>query len=132
MRAARGFTLIELLIVIVILGLLMGLVGGLAVERLEQMRARAELQDVERLARGLAFHAFAAGRSVHISGDGTEVRWRADAGNERSITLRYWSMIPAQQVLIDPHGVAVPGVIALSWGGSERRLQLNGWLEDGR
>lgn len=130
MRAARGFTLVELLIVLTIMGLLVGLVGGVGVNRFEKARAQEEWLIVERLVRGLAFEAFAHGREVDLSGDGAALTWRIGEAPARTRALASWFVAPAQRVVIDAHGIARPARLTLVRGGAARTLELNGWIDE--
>ena len=131
-KGAAGFTLIELLIVIAIAGLVMSLVGGLALDRLEKAHVQGELYELERLAQGLGFRAFAAGRPVTLHGDGSGLSWRSGTSPERALTLKFWFVLPPQDIVIDAHGVAAPAVLSVSRAGTERRIAMNAWLEHGR
>jgi prepilin-type N-terminal cleavage/methylation domain-containing protein len=130
MRAARGFTLIELLIVMAILGLLMGLVGPIAVERIEVARAQEEWLKVERTLHGLAFRAYVEGRPVEIDGDGARLSWRNGSGPGRSLELKYLFFAPRQHLVINANGIASPAVLALHQRERAREIVLNRWLED--
>ncbi len=130
MRAARGFTLVEILIVIAILGLLVGLVGPITVERMQKAQAQTEWLEVERGLRGLGFRAFAEGREVELHADGMELRWRVAGEPERTRALKYWFFGPAQQVRIDANGIATPGTLEGHQGERKRTLVLNAWLDE--
>jgi prepilin-type N-terminal cleavage/methylation domain-containing protein len=130
MRTARGFTLIELLVVMAILGLLVGLVGPIAVERIEVARAQQEWLTVERTLHGLAFRAYIEGRPVELNGDGARLSWQNGAGPGRSLELKYLFFAPRQHILINGNGIASPAVLALHQRQRARELALNGWLDD--
>lgn len=132
-RGGRGgFTLIELLIAIAIAALVAGLIGGLGVERVEKARAQAEYLALERLAQGLAFRAYAGGRPIRIHADGAAVSWQSGAEPAQQFALRFWFVQPAQDVLIDGHGIASPGFMSVAHLQVERRIAMNAWLEHGR
>ncbi len=129
MRATRGFTLVELLVVLTILGLLLGLVGPLAVDRVDKAKSQEEWLVLERTVTGLAFRAFAEGRPVELTGEGTQLSWRI--GNEdRVLPFEKLFFDPRQELLINRNGVASPAVLSLRQAGRERRLELNTWLGD--
>lgn len=130
MPAARGFTLVELLIVLAIMGLLVGLVGGVGVERLEKARAQEEWLVLERLVRGLSFRAFAGGREIEITGDGAQLVWRIGAEPAHGRALERWFVAPAQRIVIDAHGIAQPAQLTLVRGQLSRAIELNGWLDE--
>jgi len=129
MRRTRGFTLVELLVVLTILGLLLGLVGPLAVDRVDKAKSQEEWLMLERTVTGLAFRAFAEGRPVELTGEGTQLSWRI--GNEdRVLPFEKLFFDPRQELLINRNGVASPAVLNLRQAGRERRLELNTWLGD--
>ena len=129
MRATHGFTLVELLVVLTILGLLLGLVGPLAVDRVDKAKSQEEWLVLERTVTGLAFRAFAEGRPVELTGEGTQLSWRI--GNEdRVLPFDKLFFDPRQELRINRNGVANPAVLNLRQAGRERRLELNTWLGD--
>jgi prepilin-type N-terminal cleavage/methylation domain-containing protein len=132
MCAARGFTLIELLIVLAILGLLMGLVGPIAVERIEVARAQEEWLVVERTLHGLAFRAYVEGRPVAVDGDGARLSWQPAGGVVHTLDLRFLFCAPRQHVLINVNGIATPATFTLQQHAQSRTVALNAWLEDHR
>ncbi len=129
MTNARGFTLVELLVVLAILGLLLGLVGPLAVDRIDKARAQEEWLVLERTVTGLAFRAFAEGKPVSLRGEGAELRWSIGV-EQRVVPFERLFFEPAQQLSINRNGIARPASLALRQGDRERLLELNGWLED--
>jgi prepilin-type N-terminal cleavage/methylation domain-containing protein len=129
MKGARGFTLVELLVVLAIFGLLLGLVGPLAVDRLDKARAQEEWLVLERTVTGLAFRAFAEGKPVSLQGEGAELRWNI-GDEQRVLPFEQLFFEPAQQLRINRNGIATPASLALRQAGRERRLELNGWLEE--
>jgi len=128
-RVEQAFTLVELLIVFVILGLLLGLVGPIAVERMDRARAQEEWLIARRTLTGLAFRAYADGRAVSIEADGARLRWRtgADAPRTRDFAHLFF---PPQRVVINSHGIAVPARLTVQQGPRERVVELNGWLDE--
>lgn len=139
-RVALGFTLVELLIVLVIFGLVIGLVGGVGVERMQRARAQEEWLSLQRLARGLAFRAYSEGREVELRGDGAQLAWRMTGGQagrpgegaERVMPLAYWFVAPSRTVHINSHGIAEPARLVVTHDGVSRTLELNAWLEEDR
>jgi len=129
MRATRGFTLVELLVVLTILGLLLGLVGPLAVDRVDKAKSQEEWLVLERTVTGLAFRAFAEGRPVELTGEGAQLSWRI-GGEDRVLPFEKLFFDPRQELLINRNGVASPAVLSLRQAGRERRLELNTWLGD--
>lgn len=129
MNGSRGFTLVELLVVLAIFGLLLGLVGPLAVDRLDRARAQEEWLVLERTVTGLAFRAFAEGKPVSLHGEGAELRWNI-GDEQRVLPFEQLFFEPAQQLRINRNGIASPASLALRQAGRERRLELNGWLEE--
>ena len=131
MRRVRGFTLVELLVVLTILGVMMAMVGPLAVDRLDKARAQEEWLVLDRTLRSLAFRAFADGRDVEIRAEGAQVTWRIAGADERALTLGHIFFDEPQVVRINTNGIAVPSSLALHQGRRARTLELNGWLGDG-
>jgi len=129
MRATRGFTLVELLVVLTILGLLLGLVGPLAVDRIEKAKSQEEWLVLERTVTGLAFRAFAEGRPVELTGEGTQLTWHMGE-EERVMPFEKLFFDPRQELRINRSGVASPATLTLRQAGRERRLELNTWLGD--
>jgi hypothetical protein len=82
--------------------------------------------------RGLAFRAFADGRDVELRGEGTLLTWKLGNAEARSLNLAHLFFDSPQVVLINANGVAEPRSLTLRQAGRERRLDLNGWLEDGK
>ena len=113
----------------VILGLLLSLVGPIAVERMDRARAQEEWLIVRRTLTGLAFRAYADGRAVDIEADGARLGWRTASGEPRSLDLGYLFFMP-QRVVINSHGIAEPGRLTVRQGPRERVLELNGWLDE--
>jgi prepilin-type N-terminal cleavage/methylation domain-containing protein len=132
MPRGRGFTLVELLVVLAILGFVIALVGPLTVDRIDKARAQEEWLVLDRTVRGLAFRAFADGRDVELRGEGTQFTWKLGETEARSLDLAHLFFDSPQVVLINANGVAEPRSLTLRQAGRERRLDLNGWLEDGK
>jgi prepilin-type N-terminal cleavage/methylation domain-containing protein len=131
MRVAKGFTLVELLVVLAILGLVVALVGPLTADRLDKARAQEEWLVLERTVSGLAFRAFAEGRSVELQAEGGRLTWRVAGADERALSLGHLFFEPAQSVTINANGVAAPAQLTVRRDGRERRMELNRWLDDG-
>ena len=129
MSRERGFTLVELLVVLTILGLLLGLVGPLAVERVEKAKSQEEWLVLERAVTGLAFRAFAEGRPVELTGEGAQLTWRMGE-EERVLPFEKLFFDPRQELRINRNGVASPASLSLRQAGRERLLELNTWLGD--
>jgi len=129
MRRDSAFTLVELLIVLTILGLLLGLVGPLAVDRFEKAQAQEEWLTLERTVSSLAFRAYAEGRSVELRGQGGRLTWQSRDGEPRQLEFRHLFFDPPQHVVVNPNGVSDPGALALRQSGRERSIALNAWLE---
>jgi prepilin-type N-terminal cleavage/methylation domain-containing protein len=104
--AHHGFTLIEVLLVFVLLALVTALVVPLGVAQVEKARAQAEWLEFARLVDRIGMDAFLRSETVSIDAAGTELRWRgeAEAGSRR--TFDYLFFEPAQQVRINPNGIA--------------------------
>jgi hypothetical protein len=101
----------------------------LAVDHLDKARAQEEWLVLERTVTGLAFRAFAEGKPVSLRGEGAELRWSIGE-QERVVPFERLFFEPAQQLSINRNGIAHPASLALRQGGRERRLELNGWLEE--
>ena len=128
-RSERAFTLVELLIVLVILGLLLGLVGPIAVERMDRARAQEEWLITRRTLTGLAFRAYADGRAISIEADGARLSWRAGPDAPRAHDFAHL-FFPSQRVVINSHGIAEPARLTVQQGPRERVVELNGWLDE--
>lgn len=127
-RIVTGFTLIELLVVLAILGMLVALVAPLGVRQVERARAQEEWLVLQRTVEGLAFRAFAEGRSVRLDARGTALKWQLGAQPEKTLVLQHLFFDPGQTVRIDEHGVASPGALELRQDGRPRSIDLNRWL----
>lgn len=128
-RGERAFTLVELLIVFVILGLLLGLVGPIAVERMDRARAQEEWLIARRTLTGLAFRAYVDGRAISIEADGARLSWRAGPDAPRAHDFAHL-FFPSQRVVINSHGIAEPARLTVQQGPRERVVELNGWLDE--
>ena len=126
---AAGFTLIELLIVIGIVGLTASLVAPVGLKQVERARADAEWLTLSRTVTGLAFRAFAQGRSIDISADGTRLSWSASSGVTGELELERVFFPPGQRIFVTRNGVAAPSELRAAVAGEERILKLNAWLE---
>ena len=66
LRKHQGFTLIEILVVLSISGLLMAIVGPLALERVDIYRAKTEVLDFKQKIRSSSNLAYSAGSKVRL------------------------------------------------------------------
>lgn len=112
-----------------IVGLLLGLVGPIAIERMDRARAQEEWLIARRTLTGLAFRAYADGRAISIEADGVRLSWRtgADAPRARDFVHLFF---PPQRVVINSHGIAAPARLMVRQGSRERVVDLNGWLDE--
>lgn len=124
-----GFTLIELLIVIGIVGLTASLVAPVGLKQVERARADAEWLTLSRTMNGLAFRAFAQGRSLDIAADGTRIAWEASSGVKGELVLDRVFFPPGQRIRVTRNGVAEPDLLRAAVAGQDRVLKLNSWLE---
>lgn len=113
----------------VILGLLLGLVGPIAVERMDRARAQEEWLVARRTLTGLAFRAYADGRTVSIEADGARLTWRSGPGAPRTRDFSHL-FFPPQRVVINSHGIADPARLTVQQGPRARVVELNGWLDE--
>lgn len=130
-RAARGMTLIELLIVFSIIGVLGALVAPATAGLMDKARGQEQWLVVERQLNELAFRAFVEGKSVSITGRGTELILRIGDAPKRSLQLVGLFVDPEQTISINAHGVAAPDRIIFRQGNHERVLVLNHWMSRG-
>ncbi len=129
-RGQTGMTLVELLIVFSIVGLLVALVAPLTVRQMDKARGQEELLVLGRTVDTVAFRSFADGKSAVLTGRGTEFTWQFSGEAVQQLQLEQVFFDREQQVLINTSGFANQEGLTVTFGGRERFIKLNRWLED--
>ncbi len=129
-RGQTGMTLVELLIVFSIVGLLVALVAPLTVRQMDKARGQEELLVLGRTVDTVAFRSFADGKSAVLIGRGSEFTWQFSGEPVQQLQLKQVFFDREQQVLINTSGFANQEGLTVTFGGRERFIKLNRWLED--
>lgn len=123
-KTESGFTLIELLVVMAIVGTLVSLVGGLALDSYQKFQQKAELVTVENLLKNAANQAFLLEKNVHVSADIGNLTFIRD---DRVVYHESFSFLQFSPLEFDLNAVGLYSVntIDVRVGGRLRALTLN-------
>lgn len=123
-RRPRGFTLIEILLVVLLMSVLITLVAPLGVQQVEKARAQSEWLRLDREIGRLSLDAFLRSDFVTLVAAGKQLAWESDNGDQGVIEFEQLFFSPAQQITINPNGIADPGEITVKQRERQRTLSL--------
>lgn len=121
-----GFTLIELLVVLSIVGILLSLVGPLAIDSVEKANARTEVQTVRNWIKYLGNRAYMTDQAFSVNLDGNTIVATSSSGQKFSRNFDYLFFVP-QRLAIHRNGLVSPKDVAISLAGREIKIQVNTW-----
>lgn len=123
-RRPRGFTLIEILLVVLLMSVLITLVAPLGVQQVEKARAQSEWLTLDREIGRLSLDAFLRSDFVTLAAAGKQLAWETDSGDQGIIEFEQLFFSPAQQVTINPNGIADQSEIQVLQRERRRTLKL--------
>lgn len=123
-RRPRGFTLIEILLVVLLMSVLITLVAPLGVQQVEKARAQSEWLTLDREIGRLSLDAFLRSDFVTLVAAGKQLAWETDSGDQGIIEFEQLFFSPAQQVTINPNGIADQSEIQVLQRERRRTLKL--------
>jgi len=106
LRKTCGFTLIEILLVVLLTSILAALVAPLGFEQVEKARAQSEWLTLDREIGRLSLDAFLYGDFVTIDAAGKQLAWEFRGGKQGVREFEHLFFSPAQQITINPNGIA--------------------------
>lgn len=124
LRRTRGFTLIEILLVVLLMSIVLALVAPLGIEQVEKARAQSEWLTLDREIGRLSLDAFLRSEFVTLNAAGKQLAWESDRGEKGVIEFEQLFFSPAQQVTINPNGIADPFEIVVLQRERQRTLSL--------
>lgn len=118
-----GFTLIELLVVMTIISVVMGLVGGVAVNGYTKYKAKAELLTIERLIQRANIQAFATEQPLFLSMEQNSLVLRTAQKEIFSKSFEY-TELPTDNIVFNRQGIPSENSVDIMVSGRLRRLSL--------
>lgn len=134
-KTTRGFTLIELMIVMLIVALLMGLVGPLAINSLEKAEAKQEMLTMKNWFRKVSYRAFSTQQTyvLKLSGKKVELYLNSAKFNDQkqtpilSKTLESLFFQP-QELTYSAKGFVSPGIVEGLYRNKTITIDLKSWV----
>lgn len=128
----QGFTLIELMIVMVIVSLLMGTVGPLAMNSLDRAEAKQEMLSVKNWLRKISSRAFSTGQTHFVKFAGKNVVLFIDGQEQTPIeNIDFEALFfPPQQLRFNKKGYVTPALLSGTYRKRPLTINLKKWVNN--
>ena len=125
-----GFTLIELMIVLTIVGVLMTMVGPLAVQSVEKAQAKQEMLSLKNLLRKVSAKAFNTGNEYRVILSGKQVTLYLADNEEKPQELFEFEYLffQPQKLYYSNKGFVEPTLVKGTYRDKPLDLDLNLWI----